>query len=179
MKKLIKKLITTLVIVFLIILSISICLITWHPMMRTVEPQTITYIISDDVDVKYKELILIASENAFTLWEKSNPELIFKEGDGGMNIVFLENLHIGKDGLAICPGWNNSEDGCYIFISIDVVNVYPYNMSKNHVTNILAHEIGHVLGMMHIDNDKHLMNGVVLGWNFDDRGYNVPTRLLL
>ena len=151
-------------------------LFVFYPMLRTVEPQTITY-NTVYVGTIEQNMTLTSTNNAFALWEETNPELVFKKGSGGMTIVFTPCLLPRNDGLAICPFWSNSEDGCYVFASLDVINRYQYPANKNYLTNTLAHEIGHVLGMMHADTNDNLMFGLVLGWNFDDRGFEVPERL--
>ena len=169
-KKSVKK---SMIITSIIVLILGLFIL--HPLLRTVESQTITYTIWG-VDMKEQSLILTATKNAFVLWEMNNPELIFEEGDGGMTIVFTEYLPF-KDGLAVCPFWSNSENGCYILVSPDSCNQYTYPANKNCLTNVLAHEIGHVLGMMHAATNDNLMSGPVYGWNFDDRGFNVPKPL--
>ncbi len=151
-----------------------------HPVLRTVEPQTINYeieIIDGELDAFNQKLISDATSKAFDSWKKNNPELVFQEGSGGVKIIFTQYLLSGVNGLALCPFWVNSEDWCYIFISTGIINQYHYPANKNMMANILAHETGHVLGMMHVNTSEHLMSGPVFGWNFNDRGFVVPKLL--
>ena len=166
-----KKLIIAIPVVVLVL-----ALFVLHPMLRTVEPQTIIYntVYAGTIE---QNMTLTSTNNAFALWEETNPELVFKRGSGGMTIVFTPCSLPGNDGFAICQFWSNSEDGCYVFASLDVINRYQYPANKNYLTNTLAHEIGHVLGMMHADTNDNLMFGPVFGWDFDDRGFEVPVRL--
>ena len=174
MKKI--RITTIVVIVAVIVIVVFLALSLLHPMLRTVEPQTITYNTAY-VGMADQNMTLTATNSAFALWEDANPELVFKKGDDGLTIVFTPYSFLNIDGFAVCPFWNNSEDGCCVFVSLDVANRYPYPANKNYLANTLAHEIGHVLGIMHINSKDNLMVGPVFGWYFDDRGFEVPERL--
>ena len=163
----------------IILVFVLIMLTILHPMIRTVGSQTITYDIVH-FGMAERNITMAATDDAFALWKNYNPGLVFEKGGGGMNIVFTQ-YPLVKDGLAVCPFWNNSTSGCYVLISLDTNNRYPYpdHIKKNILANTLAHEIGHVLGMMHANTYEHLMFGPVFGWAFDDRGFTVPKRLNL
>lgn len=85
-----------------------------------------------------------------------------------MEIVFVDwlpRIHVGiirvqVNGVAVCPCWENSENGCRIIVSSNVVRNYPdVQFSKNYTADLLAHEIGHVLGFMHTDEQGDIMHG--------------------
>ena len=162
----------------LLILAVLIILTILHPMLRTVERQTLTYDVVHFA-MPERDITLAAANSAFAMWEKDNPELVFREGGGGMTIVFVPFPLLNVDGLAVCPFWNNSENLCYIFIPLYANDSYPfpYDIKKNIIANALAHEMGHVLGMMHSNIREHLMFGPVFGWDFNDRGFVIPERL--
>lgn len=141
-----------------------------HSVIRTVQPQVIHYdiveygISSDGgSDALTQSLVADATAMAFALWKESNPGLVFKGGDGRMTIVFVPLPHF-LDGLALCPFWSNSEDGCYILVSTYMLDRYRYPANKNQMANVLAHQTGHALGMMHAESNDHLMHGNVYGW---------------
>lgn len=166
------------------IVFVTLAILTiFHPMLRTVEPQVINYNpveygidTNNGSDALKRTLIANATAAAFALWEESNPGLVFKKGDGGMTVVFMPWQGL-VDGLALCPFWSNSESGCYVFVSTTVLDIFEYPANKNWMANVLAHETGHVLGMMHAEPNDHLMSGPVYGWQFDDRGFVVPKPL--
>lgn len=149
-----------------------------HPMLRTVEPQTITYeVIVYGENALGRNLTSEVTFKAIAMWEEANPDFTFNEGSGGVKIIFIPNLSLLVNGFAICPFWSNSENSCIVLISTDIIDTYPYNTITNKMANVLAHEIGHVFGMMHTSTDGHLMFGHVFGWTFDDRGLTVPEPL--
>lgn len=160
-------------IIALSIFLILLILFIFHPMLRTVESQTITYNISiDGLKESEQDMVLDAASIAFTSWESNNPGLVFEESDDGMKIIFTDYFpEITTNAIAICPFWENSENGCYIFISSNVVDIYTNGQNnKNNIANLIAHEIGHVLGFMHKGTKDHLMHGYfgsVFDWTYD------------
>ena len=86
-----------------------------------------------------------------------------------MNIIVTPYWVLGS-GIAVCPFWEDSENGCLVVVSSNPSG----SANKYVIAYVLAHEVGHVLGMMHTDADDHPMSGPVLGWDFDDRGFAVP-----
>lgn len=167
----------------LIFIAILVGLTLFHPMLRSVEPQVINYNLvefgidtGDDSILLKRALIANATVAAFALWEEYNPNLSFKESEDGMTVVFMPLWHV-LDGFALCPFWSNSEDGYYILISSNVLDTYGYPINKNIMANALAHETGHILGIMHTEQKDHLMSGSVFGWQFEDRGFAVPEPL--
>ena len=166
------KLVKTVIIIYIIIVITITCLSISHPLLRTVEPQVITYNVLG-VDQKDEKLVFSAIETAFMSWEDVNPNLTFEYGDGGMTIIFTEYLDNSISGTVLCPFWSNSENMCVVFVSYDAFHF------KHHLTNTIMHETGHVLGLGHADINGHLMIGSIHGWygedhNFDSGDYVVP-----
>ena len=146
----------------MVALLVLITLTTFHPMLRTVEPQTIHYhIITGGLNQSEREVALDAASIAFASWQQNNPELIFVKGNGGMTIVFADWFpRIPVNGVAICPFWENSENWCHIIVSSHIVRDYPDpQFNKYRAANTLAHEIGHVLGFMHTSTRDNIMYG--------------------
>ena len=154
-----------------------------HPMLRTVEPQMMHYnIILDNLDESEQDMVLEAASMAFASWEKDNPGLVFEEDNGGMTIIimywfpdFLANA------VSICPFLGNSENWCCILVSPNIVlDHLDRHGNKNSIANLLAHEIGHVLGFMHTSTQGHLMHGPLgstFDWTYDqEHVFVVPER---
>jgi len=68
---------------------------------------------------------------------------------------------------------------CEILIGLQELNCLSdyvqYDQAK--ITNILTHEVGHSLGLLHNSNEDHLMygNDETVQDNFDTLGLNIPT----
>ena len=157
--------------IFIIIILSFITLSIVSMFERTMESQTITYNVSG-MNVEDEKTVLIVIENAFASWEDANPGITFERGTNGMSVIFTEFLPSHIAGMGICPwSWSSSEDGCYIFINSILIN------ARHLLTNTAAHEMGHVLGVSHTTNEKHLMHGSVGFFEFDDTKYNIPNKL--
>lgn len=77
--------------------------------------------------------------------------------------------------------YDDFEEQYYCNILVDLAdldcNDNPIYWDKDTVTNIIKHEIGHVLGLDHSSDENHLMyspdDGLI---DFDDLGYVIPDR---
>lgn len=125
-----------------------------------------------------------AASDAFALWEKDNPGLVFKSSSGAdvMTIKFVDSWP--NNGFAMCVPWDNSENYCHVIIRSDMVRIssdIEYN--KKHTAGVLAHEIGHVLGFMHTSANSHLMHGYdgcAFNWTYEsEQAFVVPKRISL
>ena len=162
--------ITLFCLIFIIIIISFLTLSIVSMFERTLELKTITYNVSG-VSKEDKKYVLPVIERGLKSWEDSNPGVIFERGMGGLNIVFTGFIPPFTAGMGICPLWSNSEGGCYIFLNPILID------AKHMLANTVAHEIGHILGVGHVDDENHLMYGVSyinLGGNSE---YNVPNRL--
>ena len=85
------------------------------------ESKTITYNVLG-ISEEDEQTVLPVIENAFASWEDANPGITFERGTNGMSVVFTDFLPSYIAGMGICPFWNSSEDGCYIFINPVIIN---------------------------------------------------------
>jgi len=128
----------------------------------------------------YPDEIRKGVDIAFNEWNQNNPNLIFEETtnkDADINIswdhvIFGKHRGVGKlDCLA-------QGEECRIIIALGEVNCkkeyVQYDQGK--VANILEHEIGHALGLLHIADQDHLMYGIddSVQENFDTLGLGIP-----
>jgi len=117
---------------------------------------------------------------AFNEWNQNNPDLVFEETtneDADIHIIWIHLISGDHRGA----GWLDclaSGESCDIIIGLQELNCkteyVQYNQGK--IANILAHEIGHALGLLHTLDEDHLMYGddENVRENFDTLGLGIP-----
>ncbi len=159
--------------------------ITYETTNSPVTPNTITYKYSTPPYVAKKQIVYPALDKAISNWENANPELDFEHTyslnadivikwqiysstnhDGLAEIKFINGEQIiGKGEINASLGASNCKGE---FVQHD----------SDKLTNILMHEIGHIMGLGHHMDKSHLMYGPDLVENpYDTRGYQIPKRL--
>jgi len=129
----------------------------------------------------YPEIIRNGIDIAINEWDQNNPNLVFEEttienADIHITWIYLvygEHRGAGKlDCLAL-------DEGCKMLIGLGELNCrkkyVQYDQGK--IANILSHEIGHGLGLLHTLDKDHLLYGDDENTreNFDTLGLNIPT----
>ena len=118
-----------------------------------------------------KDVTLSALNKAIRMWEETNPDLKFEIVDGYADIYVKWSKDLG-------PDMDGYQQGNVIKIemgSYDCKNKWKI-YSQTYVGDMIAHEIGHYLGLGHHQSESHLMYGLdeFTEQNFDDHGYNIP-----
>lgn len=143
--------------------------------------------IPDYVD---EEIVLNALRQALGAWDAANPSVEFKavddRGEGDINIEWTRwlsgdrlGLHVTRD---VSAGGETEElHRIVIRLGSDDCNSDYQQYSKDFLTYVIAHELGHYLGLRHINLSDHLMFSGDLFERADDiftyntHGYAVPT----
>ena len=147
-------------------------------------------IASSDIITFLVDPILIIAPNhdiirdgidiAFNEWNKNNPDLVFRETtneDADIHIAWVHLIsgdHRGAGSLDCLA----SGERCEIIIGLEELNCrteyVQYDQGK--IANILAHEVGHAFGLLHILDQDHLMYGddENVQDNFDTLGLDIP-----
>lgn len=149
--------------------------------MPKTERKTISYSVQPIPNLPNEEIPLNSLHKALETWESLNPNLIFVESDKPDFIirwqVYASETH---SGLATC---NSMLFGilnqCVLDISVgdeDCNGKYVQN-DENMVSNIIMHEIGHVLGLGHNTDKNNLMySDESPSANFDSMGFVIPKK---
>ena len=141
-------------------------------------PDVITWSISEESpEPRDRERVVLAIEKAFDIWAGLNPELNFKQVaedgdisifwdlDDGWGIAWTTDNYTGSMGFSLgnydCRGELNEK-------------------ASDRITSTMLHEIGHILGLGHHKDPKHLMRGShppPEDGPFETLGFNIPDRL--
>ena len=173
-------------------------MINWIPgieltSLRTISPQAIEYSIDSSVRGIERDLLLNAARQATAMWAGQNPGLSFTMTDRPdvlqitasmpWRVYFLTKVTgYTIDGHTKCPLWDTDTTGCVIHINPDLIDGSMADVHPGRRANIIAHELGHVLGLPHYPDSRsnHLMGSSGLCRMFaskNTKGYVVPTPL--
>ena len=146
-------------------------------------PNTITYTYQGLASGIDKNIVLDATTQAFRNWEKANPELDFeysKDTKSDIMIKWQIYSNPDHDGLATITLVNDKPilgKGTITASlgSTDCRGDY-IQFDSGKTTNILMHEVGHIIGLGHHMDENHLMYdpGFTSQTEFDDMGFEIP-----
>ncbi len=129
-------------------------------------------------------IVILALEEAISAWKSSNSFVEFElvESDGNVHIEWRRWMPSGGLGLhTVHDVESNGADNHFIVIRLgnDDCHSQYQQYSMQSLKYIIAHEMGHYLGLRHIDEEDHLMYSgeffdVDTISTFDNRGYTIP-----
>ena len=130
--------------------------------LRTIPLQTIEYSIDPRIQGIERELLVNATKQATVMWSESNSGLHFVMTDKSdvLQITISGPWYTRAfTGFAECPLWDTDTTSCIIYVQPYLIQENTVNSSPNYRINILAHEMGHVLGLAHHPGnfEDHLM----------------------
>lgn len=124
--------------------------------------------------------VIYAIERAFEIWEEYNPELNFERDQEGIPDILvqweLEPTYFGGSYAGVVVDVGDYNGKIYLVLGYFCEGIYV-ERSTNSLINTMMHEIGHIIGLAHSSDKKHLM----YGYNdeeFDEKGFNIPKELV-
>ena len=180
--------IALIVVVLALVLLLLVCVASiFYSHWRTIPLQTIEYSIDPRIQGIERELLVNATKQATVMWSESNPGLNFVMTDKSdvLQITISGPWYaIIVTGFAECPLWDTDTTSCIIYVQPHLIQENTVNLSPNYRINVLAHEMGHVLGLAHHPSslEDHLMGTLELNpeqTSTDTEGYVVPDPLPL
>lgn len=146
--------------------------------------QRITYGYESLPSNIHQDIVILALDNAVRNWEIANPRLDFEFSNTNPDILIKWQMYSNytHDGFAEITFINDKrvygKGTIYASFGTDNCKGQYIQHDTERLTNILMHEIGHVLGLEHHADETHLMYGEdALSGKYDAMGYLIPKRM--
>ena len=121
-----------------------------------------------------KEMVENSVDTSLYRWTKYNPEITFEYTTDGYNELFIHWEKAPKDHIGL-------QEGKSIMIGLGQYDCKGkwQHYSKETLSDTIAHETGHYLGLEHHTDKSHLMYGddEFVRDPFDTLGYSIPPQL--
>ena len=152
-----------------------------NPLNEIPSSNTITFLVDPiPIIAPNHDVIRNGIDIAFNEWNKNNPDLVFEETaneDADIHIIWIHLIKGDHRGAGKLDCIANGES-CEIIVGLQELNCQADYAQYDHakIANILAHEVGHALGLLHTLNGDHLMygNDEITQDNFDTLGLGIP-----
>jgi len=152
-----------------------------NPINEIASSDTITFLVDPiPIIAPNHDIIRNGIDIAFNEWDQNNPNLVFEETtnqDADIHVTWIHLISGDHRGAGRLDCLANGER-CDIIIGLEELNCrteyVQYDQGK--IANILAHEVGHALGLLHTLDQDHLMYGEdeSVQDNFDTLGLGIP-----
>lgn len=186
--KRLKRLGKIIIVCIVVILSVMLASLFAAP-WRDIQPQPIEYSIDPNIQGIERELLVDAAKQATIMWSDLNPKLTFTLIDSPDVLQIKKGIPVHAeiismlggiaDGYVECPIWDTDATACVLYVHPYLLHANTVDLQPERRTCVVAHELGHVLGLSHYPDTKenHLM-GTVDGnpafQSTDTKGYVVP-----
>ena len=162
--------------IFVVIVIIAIA-VGWkgEPQNEQLSDNIIQVAIANIPSYADKEMVENSINDAlFYRWTKYNPEITFEYTTDGYNELFIHWEKAPKEHIGL-------QEGKSIMIGLGQYDCKGkwQHYSKETLSDTIAHETGHYLGLKHHTDESHLMYGddEFVRDPFDTLGYSIPPQL--
>ena len=160
--------------VVIVIISIAVYVFDGKPQNERLGDNIIQVGVAIVPSYADKEMVENSVDTSLYRWTKYNPEITFEYTTDGYNELFIHWEKAPKDHVGL-------QEGKSLFIGLGQYDCKGkwQHYSKETLSDTIAHETGHYLGLEHHTDKSHLMYGddEFVRDPFDTLGYSIPPQL--